>query len=135
MRKGEIHSTSYFCSGASATSCFLASALARAISTASAAAASMPPARQIVGGGEAPAAAVEHADAEPERNGAGHLADFSVLGGDVALLGLDQAHIGVGNAAAHGGIERIQRSLFHLGVISPPSLSCSPEAVRGKRVE
>ena len=47
----------------------------------------------------------------------------------------DGAHVGVSDAAARRGIQRAQGQVFHRGVIRPPSLSCSPEAVRGKRVE
>ena len=105
---GEVHSDFVLAARARAsTSCFFATALARAISTASVAAASMPSGGQIVGRRETPGAAVEHADPESERDGIRQLADFSVLGGDVAVLGFDQPHVGVRNAAAHGGIECI----------------------------
>ena len=91
--------------------------------------------RQVVGGGEAPAAVVEHAHAEAERGGGGNVAGFAVLGRDVTVLFFDDAHVGVGDAAPDGGVERVAGQIFHRGVISPPSLSCSPEAWRGKRVE
>src|SRR5579864_4683465 len=90
---------------------------------------------QIVGGREPPGAPVEYTDTQTQGNGTRYVADFSVLGGNLAFLGLDQPHIAIGNPAAHRRIERILGYLLHRGVINPPSLSCSPEAMRGKRVE
>ena len=60
--------------------------------------------RQVVGGRETPCAPVECTDPDAQRNGTGKLADFSVLGRDMALLGLHQPHVGVTDAAAHGGV-------------------------------
>ena len=135
MRQGETQVASYRSSGASTTSRFLAAVPERAISRASAAAASMPALRQVVGGGEAPAAEGQHADSDAQRFGAGDVAGLAVLGGDFALARFDGADVGVGDAAPRHRVERAQGQVFHRGVISPPSLSCSPAAVRGKRVE
>ena len=135
MRIGETQVASYFSSGASATSCLRAAVPARAISSASAAAASMPLAGQVVGSRETPAAMRQHADADALRFGAGDVPGLAVLGGDFALARFHRADIGVGDAAPRHGIQRAQSQVFHRGVISPPSLSCSPAAVRGKRVE
>ena len=62
-------------------------------------------------------------------------AGFAVLGGDLAVARLHRADVGVGDAAAGHGVERAEGEVLHRGVIRPPSLSCSPDAVRGKRVE
>ena len=111
--QGETQMASYFSSGASVTSCFLASALERAISRASAAAAFDAGAGEIVGGGESPAAVGQHADAEPGRFGARDVAGLAVLGGELAVAGFDDADVGVGDAGALGGIERFECELFH----------------------
>ena len=91
--------------------------------------------RQVVGSREAPAAVRQHADSDALRFGAGDVPRLAVLGGDLPLARLHRADIGVGDAAPRHGIQRAQGQVFHRGVISPPSLSASPEAVRGKRVE
>jgi len=90
---------------------------------------------QIVGGGEAPAAPHQHTNAQPGGFAAGYVAHLAVLGGDLALARFHGAHIGVVHAASGDGIECAKGQVFHRGVISPPSLSCSLEAARGKRVE
>ena len=90
---------------------------------------------EVVGGRKAPGAIQQDADADAMRFAAGDVADFSVLGGYLAFAGFDGSNVGVGNARTRGGFERRKSKILHRGVIRPPSLSCSVEAVRGKRVE
>ena len=92
-------------------------------------------AREVVGGGESPAAERQHADAHAHGFGAGDVAGLAVLGGHLALARFDGAHVGVIHAAAAACVQGQESGVFHRGVIRPPSLSCSPEAARGKRVE
>src|SRR5439155_4048996 len=42
--------------------------------------------RQIVGGGESPAAFIEHAHTQAQRRGTGDLGGFSILGRNLAIL-------------------------------------------------
>ncbi len=41
------------------------------------------------------------------------MARFAVLGGNVALANLYDAHVSIGDAVARGGVEGIQSKIFH----------------------
>ncbi len=112
MRQGETQVASCLFSGASATSCFLASALERAMSTASAR--RLPRRlRKIVGGGETPAAIGQHADSNADRFVARYLAGLAVLSGKLAVAAFDDADVGVSDARREGQVERFKRKLLH----------------------
>ena len=57
---------------------------------------------EAVGGGKAPGAAGDHADADAEGFGFDERADFAVFGADFALADVHDARVGIGGAAALG---------------------------------
>ena len=73
----------------------------------------MPSLREIVGGGEPPAAECQHANPDAHGFGARDVAGLAVLGGDFALADLEGARVGVGDAAPRHRVERAQCQVFH----------------------
>ena len=67
----------------------------------------------------------DHADADAERFGFGQRADLAIFGGDVAMANVHHAHVGVGGAAALGGLDRpigqIVRPVDHLERLAAPN--------------
>src|ERR1039458_1374419 len=68
---------------------------------------------QIVGGGESPTAFGQYADAQPRRFGAGYLARFTVLRGEITLAAVNQANIGISNSRPQGGVQRFEGEFLH----------------------
>ena len=97
--------------------------------------------RQCGGGFYAIAAQIVRQDADPDacRFRTADVPDLAVLGGDIALAGLDaraSAYVTPRRATSSSPAKARSFSIpFYRGVIRPPSLSCSVDAVRGKRVE
>ena len=115
MRNGETQVASYFCSGASVTSCFRAGgARARDLERQGGGGFDAVLA-EIVGGGEPPTAECQHANPDPHGFGARDVAGLAVLGGDFPLADLEGAHVGVGDAAPRHRVERAQCQVFHRG--------------------
>ena len=85
MRQGETQLASYFSSGASATSRLRGDGAGARDLEGQGGGRFDAVGRQIVGGGEAPAAEGQHANADALRFGAGDVAGLAVLGGDVAV--------------------------------------------------
>src|SRR3989338_3037619 len=68
---------------------------------------------QLVGGGKAPGALGEHAHAEAERLALRDAAHLAVLGGKIAVAGVEHAHVGVSGAACRRRVQRPLRPVFH----------------------
>ena len=113
IRQGDTQVASYLSSGASTTSRFLASALARAIATASAGRRFHPRLAQIVRSGKAPAAVRQHADTEPGGFGARNLPRLAVLGRQIALPAFHDAHVGVADTGLQSRVQGFERKLLH----------------------
>ncbi len=137
MATGETHVASYFSSGASATRFFGggpgAGDLQRQRGSRFDARR-----RKVVGSGESPAAESQHANAHACRFASGDVAHLAVLGGDFLFADFDRANVGVGDAAARDGIQRVAQirwSVIAVGNRRPPSYPCSPAAGARKSVE
>ena len=61
---------------------------------------------EAVGRGKAPSAACDHANADAQRLRFREGAHFAVFHGDVAVANVHYARVGIGSAAALGGVER-----------------------------
>ena len=70
-----------------------------------------------VGGGEAPAAVDDDADAEAERFFDAEPFDVVVAHGDILSAEVDDAHVGVAGAAAAGGVEGSEGYVAHVGLL------------------
>jgi len=69
---------------------------------------------EAIGGGEAPSTTGEHANSQADGFGLREGADFSVLGGEIALALVHDANVGVSCATEAGGFQRSGAEVPHI---------------------